>query len=110
MPIQPKNQQGRNEPCSCQSGLKFKFCHGDPSKQVICSRVANLKMTELILVEQKKKGLIPYSWNCNNCNHGFDKPKHGRVSNLPLCPKCESVDIIERVEDEGEEENANKNR
>jgi hypothetical protein len=24
---------GRNEPCPCGSGIKFKFCHGDPRKQ-----------------------------------------------------------------------------
>jgi preprotein translocase subunit SecA len=24
---------GRNEPCPCGSGKKFKLCHGDPRKR-----------------------------------------------------------------------------
>lgn len=26
--------QGRNEPCKCGSGLKFKKCHGAPSRNL----------------------------------------------------------------------------
>lgn len=98
MPIRPKTQTGRNEPCPCGSGLKFKFCHGDPTKQEMCNRVANEKMVWLIREEQKKRGLIPYDWKCNNCNYGFDEPKHGQTSDLPLCPKCNSTDIVETKE------------
>ena len=46
--IQPTNQQGRNEPCACGSGLKFKHCHGDVVKQVECNHAANRRMAELI--------------------------------------------------------------
>jgi hypothetical protein len=103
MGLQPTGQTpGRNDPCPCDSGLKYKYCHGDESKRVIANRVANLKMCELILAEQKKRGLVPYQWTCNNCNHGFDKPAQGQTSDLPLCPECDSTDIKE-IETKSEE-------
>jgi len=46
---------GRNEPCPCRSGLKYKHCHGDLIKQKECSRVANVKMVELIQAEVNRK-------------------------------------------------------
>jgi len=95
-------QQGRNERCACDSGLKFKYCHGDPVKQMLCTRVANEHMVSLIRQEQKKRGLIPYDWKCRHCKSGFDKPNQGVVTpHLPMCPKCGATDI---------EENKNKNK
>ena len=70
------NKPGRNEQCPCGSGLKFKFCHGDPLKMAICNQVANEKMVELIKETQIKKGL--------RCKHGVLKTKH--------CPTCEIGD------------------
>lgn len=67
MPVQPKHKVGRNESCPCGSGLKFKWCHGDPMKQDICNRVVNEKMVELILQEKRKRG-IPIEIVCPDCN------------------------------------------
>lgn len=53
---------GRNELCPCKSGLKFKICHGDRVKQMLCNQAANERMVELIIREKIKKGLI--------CKHG----------------------------------------
>ena len=93
-------QPNRNDPCPCKSGLKFKYCHGDPVKRMICTRIANEHMANLIRQEQKKCGLVPYNFTCNGCGHGFDKPNIGLVApKLPMCPKCNSTDI-ERNEDE----------
>ena len=76
MGIQLKNEQekiGRNDPCSCGSGLKFKHCHGDPGKRKVCNRVANETMVRLIMAEQVKKGL--------RCKHGVVTGEH--------CKDCE---------------------
>jgi uncharacterized protein YecA (UPF0149 family) len=27
-PAEPQGKMGRNEPCPCESGLKYKYCHG----------------------------------------------------------------------------------
>jgi len=59
---------GRNDPCTCGSGLKFKHCHGDHLKAAVCNRVMMEKMVELIIVEKIKKGLI--------CRHGTPKGEH----------------------------------
>ena len=99
--VRPKGTEpGRNDPCPCKSGLKFKHCHGDKLKQAICNRLVNEKMVELITMEKKKRGLISYNYECGNCGHGFDTPKHGQVSDLPLCPKCENTDILENPQNE----------
>lgn len=69
MTIQLKGREpGRNEPCPCESGLKYKDCHGDGLKRAVCDRVANETMVKLILQEKVKKGLI--------CKHGMDINKH----------------------------------
>ena len=49
---------GRNDPCPCKSGLKFKFCHGDPGKMAACDRVAFEHMSLLIIKEQHKHKII----------------------------------------------------
>lgn len=68
MPVLPKHKVGRNEPCPCESGLKYKKCHGDPVKQMVCSRVANEKMVELIRVEQRKHIIAEQQKECESCN------------------------------------------
>lgn len=96
-------EPGRNDLCSCGSKLKFKWCHGDESKRVIANRVANLKMMELVLQEQKKRGIVPFAYQCDNpdCKFEFDKPIQGQTSDLPLCPKCQSPNIIKMEEKNG---------
>ena len=49
---------GRNDPCPCKSGLKFKLCHGDPGKAAACDRVAFEHMSKLIMAEKHKRKLI----------------------------------------------------
>lgn len=89
----------RNDPCLCKSGLKFKWCHGDAMKIAVCNRIVNEKMVQLITTEKKQRGLIPYNYTCNGCGHGFDNPAKGQVSDLPLCPKCDSTDLLENKDD-----------
>jgi len=85
----------RNNPCICGSGLKFKYCHGDPSKVAVCNRVANEKMVQLIVQEKKKRGLIPMNYKCNTCGHTFDEPGISIITKQENCPKCDSVNIEE---------------
>jgi len=90
----------RNSFCPCGSGLKFKYCHGDELKKAVCNRVANEKMVQLIRKEQKKRGLIPKDWKCNNCGHTFDEPGiSGFVPNIKICPKCKNT-RIEKIAEE----------
>lgn len=56
MNLSPTNQQGRNERCKCGSGLKFKKCHGDPTKIQQAMAVADETMIQLIYEEVKKHG------------------------------------------------------
>ena len=96
MPVIPKSKVSQNELCPCGSGLKFKFCHNDPTKQMICTRVANETMVKLIRQEQKKRGLAPYNFTCNHCKTGFDEPNQGIIApHLPMCPLCGATDIGE---------------
>jgi len=53
--IKGNQKPGRNEPCPCGSGLKYKKCHGDSLKQALCNRVANEKMVALIELEKEKQ-------------------------------------------------------
>lgn len=66
--LKRENKPGRNEPCPCQSGLKYKDCHGDLIKQETCNQIVNEVMLDLIYGEKVKKGLI--------CRHGVLKGKH----------------------------------
>jgi len=65
-------EPGRNHPCPCGSGLKYKQCHGDELKLAICNQAANEKMVQLIFEEKLRKGLT--------CKHGVDIDKY--------CKKC----------------------
>lgn len=51
-------EPGRNDLCPCNSGLKFKFCHGDPGKAAACDRVAFEHMSLLVTREQHKRKII----------------------------------------------------
>ncbi len=59
---------GRNEPCPCKQGLKYKNCHGDPVKIEECNYAAKLRMAELIVETKLKKGMI--------CEHGVTTGEH----------------------------------
>lgn len=48
-------EPGRNEPCPCGSGLKYKKCHGDIVKIQSCQQAALKLMQELITEEVSKK-------------------------------------------------------
>jgi DNA-directed RNA polymerase subunit RPC12/RpoP len=86
---------GQNEPCLCGSGLKFKHCHGDLAKQVICNQAANECMVGLIQEEQKKRGLIPYAFTCEDCHAEFDTPDISLVEpKMSMCPNCNSVKLV----------------
>lgn len=66
MSLQLKGKSpARNDLCPYKLGLKFKFCHGDPSKQAICNRVVQETMLRLIFNERVKRGII--------CQHGIAK-------------------------------------
>lgn len=106
MPVVPKTEIKRNEPCPCGSGLKGKCCHGDRVKIMICTRVANEHMAKLIRQEQKKHGLVPYRFTCNGCGVGFDEPDKSTVApHLSMCPQCGSTDLTQNVETMKSEEN-----
>lgn len=77
--IQSTHKVGRNELCHCESGLKYKYCHGDASKQEICNRVANEKMVQLIVQEKRKRG-IPIDVVCPDCNK-----TPGIIENCEFC-------------------------
>jgi len=93
MTIKAKTKVGRNDPCPCKSGLKFKQCHGDAVKQMLCNRVANEHMVHLIREEQIKHGLIKLPWLCNGCGKQFEVPNISTVAELDICPFCDSTDI-----------------
>lgn len=76
MGVHPRHEVGRNEPCSCGSGLKAKYCHQDPGKIAVCNRIVNEKMVQLIYQEKIRKGLM--------CEHGVPKNEH--------CKDCEIGD------------------
>ncbi len=59
---------GRNDPCPCKSGLKYKKCHGDPVKIAMVKHAAEVAMNHLIQNERIKKGII--------CKHGLLKTEH----------------------------------
>lgn len=48
----------RNEPCPCGSELKYKNCHGDPTKKAVCEVAVRETMLRLIMQEKHKRGMI----------------------------------------------------
>ena len=51
-------EPGRNELCPCNSGLKFKWCHGDNGKAAACDRIAFEHMSILIAREQHRRKIL----------------------------------------------------
>ena len=99
MAIRVKNKVGRNDPCSCGSKLKFKLCHGDTTKQMLCNRVANEHMVYLVQQEQIKRGILKLPYKCNGCGKQFVEPKESElIPHHSMCPFCMSTDIVEQGE------------
>lgn len=48
----------QNEPCPCGSELKYKICHGDPTKKAACEVAVRETMLRLIMQEKHKRGMI----------------------------------------------------
>lgn len=90
MGVQPKHPVGRNDLCPCGSTLKYKKCHGDPSKQEVCNRVANEKMVQLIRVEQRKKIIRLQQAECALCEHTGMVPGEPDVARDVKCT-CQFV-------------------
>ena len=89
------NQPGRNDPCPCASGLKYKQCHGDSMKIAVCNRVANEKMCQLILEEKRQRGLTPMKYTCEICGKEFDETVPGVIAAEWLSPCCNSPSFTE---------------
>ncbi len=53
----------RNEPCSCDSGLKFKHCHGDPQKLGIVKHIANEVMLIMIAHTKRENENIDFGYD-----------------------------------------------
>ncbi|MBE3140133.1 MAG: SEC-C domain-containing protein [Thermoplasmata archaeon] len=92
--LKGNSQPGRNDPCPCESGLKFKYCHGDEMKQAVCNRVANEKMVQLIFQEKFKRGMIKFM--CQGCGKYFDEVKKSLISpGTSICPFCDGTQLTE---------------
>lgn len=72
----PPRNPGRNELCTCGSGLKNKHCHGDQKKVGMIQHAAIVAMDHLIQNERVKKGII--------CKHSVLKTEH--------CKECKVND------------------
>jgi len=94
------SKPGKNDPCPCQSGLKYKCCHGDPVKNQLVKMFANRYMAQLITKEKEQKGMIESKFKCNSCEKGFNEPISSNVlEGQFMCPHCNSVDYNERNND-----------
>ncbi len=67
-----QEKQGRNDLCTCDSGLKYKKCHGDSQKLQIVKHVANEAM--LIMIARAK---------VKNTNIEFDEEDYEAVVDNP---------------------------
>lgn len=102
-PIVGGQQPGRNEPCPCGSGLKYKHCHGNQKKLELTQRFAAAFFNNLIHDERMKHGLEPWPFTCNSCGKGFRRPKMAERAIItpgtdgetfvPACPHCGSTNI-----------------
>ena len=73
---------GRNDLCPCESGLKYKICHGDEQKKAVVQRAADELMVRLIANELYKRDMI--------CIHG--------VRTGEECFECENPSDMESTE------------
>ncbi len=77
MTLRTKHKTGRNEKCPCESGLRFKRCHGDGGKVMLCNEAANQEMLKLIRVEQRKQIIAMQQKECLVCD-GTGSDDEGR--------------------------------
>ena len=68
----PEDNQKRNELCACESGLKFKKCHGDPAKLAVVKHVANEAM--LIMIAYAKRNDLDIGFNRDDYEKVVDNP------------------------------------
>ena len=88
-PLRKSQMPGRNDPCPCESGLKFKHCHGDEAKIAHVRAAAERVMQAQIVIELKKRGMLPSLFHCEKCNKPFDVPQQSTVApQISLCPFC----------------------
>ncbi|MBW1727612.1 MAG: SEC-C domain-containing protein [Deltaproteobacteria bacterium] len=67
-----RSKERRNDPCACESGLKYKKCHGDSAKLAVVKHIANEAM--LIMIAYEK-------WQ--NPNITFDRDDYEEAINNP---------------------------
>jgi len=80
---------GKNKPCPCGSELKFKHCHGDPTKRRVCEAVMEETMIRLIMQTKFNKGMITEE----ELRSTIDPPKQD--------PVIENVGVEELQKDTG---------
>ncbi len=56
-------KQRRNDFCSCESGLKFKKCHGDPQKLKIVKHIANEAMLIMVAYTKREDENIDFGYD-----------------------------------------------
>lgn len=97
MAIQSKHKVGRNDPCPCGSGLKYKRCHGDPGKIAICEQAVRETMLRLIRLEQRKQIVKLQQKECEHCNGLGIVEGDGQGY---ACPDCQYINEEERIAEE----------
>jgi len=86
--VNGQRKPGRNEPCPCESGLKFKDCHGSEKFRKVCTAAANEAAirTMLMLIQQMQaqKGICPkckkrfVNRRCDACGIDFLTPEEAQ--------------------------------
>jgi len=88
-PLKKSQMPGRNDPCPCESGLKFKHCHGDEMKIARAREAAERAMHAQIVIELKKRKILASMFHCEKCGEPFDIPEQSTVApQISLCPFC----------------------
>ena len=99
---------GRNESCTCGSGLKYSQCHGDPVFKQTAMRIANHMITLLIVQRCHDKGIA----DADMTRKAIDKLTESANDMLPECVKLETDYDVQEGEPEPEidklEEKANE--
>ena len=55
--------RGRNGKCKCNSGLKFKHCHGDARKMAVCQEVQDGRFASLVWDERVRQDRDAAAYN-----------------------------------------------